>query len=145
MIFCNGKIISCAIFAMKTLKSKEDEVLYYFVNRATNAAAESLNSKMKEFRSELRGVRDLPFYLFRCSRIFGQQPCLSSTDNIGRANFSSVFLDYFEVCLREHSGLCDRKQASKQAKRQATLKRISQNKIAQVIFYHCFKPKIRNL
>ena len=30
---------------MKTLKSKEDEVLYYFVNRATNAAAESLNSK----------------------------------------------------------------------------------------------------
>ena len=59
------------ISAMKTLKSKEDEVLNYFVNRATNAAAESLNSKMKGFRSELRGVRDLPFYLFRCSRIFG--------------------------------------------------------------------------
>ena len=49
------------ISAMKTLKSKEDEVLNYFVNRATNAAAESLNSKMKGFRSELRGVRDLPF------------------------------------------------------------------------------------
>ena len=32
-------------------KSKEDEVLNYFVNRATNAAAESLNSKMKGFRS----------------------------------------------------------------------------------------------
>lgn len=59
------------ISAMKTLKSKEDEVLNYFVNRATNAAAESLNSKMKGFRSELRGVRDLPFYLFRCCRIFG--------------------------------------------------------------------------
>ena len=59
------------ISAMKTLKSKEDEVLNYFTNRSTNAAAESLNSKMKGFRSELRGVRDLPFYLFRCTRIFG--------------------------------------------------------------------------
>ena len=43
------------ISAMKTLKSKEDEVLNYFTNRSTNAAAESLNSKMKGFRSELRG------------------------------------------------------------------------------------------
>lgn len=59
------------ISAMKTLKSKEDEVLNYFVNHSTNAAAESLNSKMKGFRSELRGVRDLPFFLFRCARIFG--------------------------------------------------------------------------
>ena len=42
------------ISAMKTLKSKEDEMLNFFVNRATNAA-ESLNSKMKGFRSELRG------------------------------------------------------------------------------------------
>lgn len=58
------------ISAMKALKTKEDEMLNYFVNRATNAA-ESLNSKMKGFRSELKGVRDLPFYLFRCSRIFG--------------------------------------------------------------------------
>lgn len=59
------------ISAMKTLKSKEDEVLNYFINRSTNAAAESLNSKMKGFRSELRGVRDLPFYLYRCTLIFG--------------------------------------------------------------------------
>ena len=57
--------------AMRTLKSKENEVLNYFINRSTNAAAESLNSKMKGFRSELRGVRDLSFYLFRCTRIFG--------------------------------------------------------------------------
>ena len=59
------------ISAMNTLKSKEDEVLNYFINRSTNAAAESLNSKVKGFRSELRGVCDLPFYLFRCIRIFG--------------------------------------------------------------------------
>lgn len=59
------------IAAKKTLKSKEEDVLNYFVNHATNAAAESLNSKMKGFRSELRGVRDLPFYLYRCTLIFG--------------------------------------------------------------------------
>lgn len=57
--------------AMRTLKAKENEVLNYFINRSTNAAAESLNSKMKGFRSELRGVRDFSFYLFRCTRIFG--------------------------------------------------------------------------
>lgn len=56
---------------MKTLKSKEEEVLNYFTNRSTNATAISLNSKMKGFGSELWGVRDLPFYLFRCIRMFG--------------------------------------------------------------------------
>ena len=59
------------IAAKKELKAKEDDVLNYFVNHATNAAAESLNSKMKGFRSELRGVRDLSFYLYRCCQIFG--------------------------------------------------------------------------
>ena len=43
------------ISAMKTLKSKEDEVLNYFVNRATNAAAESLNSKMKGSVERIEG------------------------------------------------------------------------------------------
>ncbi|MFR9628053.1 MAG: DDE transposase, partial [Rikenellaceae bacterium] len=38
---------------------------------STNAAAESLNSKMKGFRAELRGVRDLPFYLYRIVQILG--------------------------------------------------------------------------
>src|SRR5574344_483584 len=59
------------IAAKNTLKAKENEVLNYFVNYATNAAAESLNSKMKGFRSELRGVRDLPFFMYRCCMIFG--------------------------------------------------------------------------
>lgn len=59
------------IAAKRTLKAREEEVLNYFVRNSTNAAAESLNSKMKGFRSELRGVRDLPFYLYRCCMIFG--------------------------------------------------------------------------
>ncbi len=32
---------------------------------------ESLNSKMKSFRAQLRGVSDLPFFMFRLSKIFG--------------------------------------------------------------------------
>lgn len=50
---------------------REDEVLNYFVNRSTNASAESLNSKIKSFRSQLRSVSDLPFFMYRLSKIFG--------------------------------------------------------------------------
>ena len=32
----------------------------YFINRATNASAESLNSKMKGFRAQLHGIADIP-------------------------------------------------------------------------------------
>ncbi|MCM1143057.1 MAG: transposase [Muribaculum sp.] len=53
--------------ARDTIKFREDEVLNYFINRSTNASAESLNSKLKGFRSQLRGVADLPFYMYRCS------------------------------------------------------------------------------
>lgn len=63
--------ISEMLSAMRTLKSKEEEVLNYFVNRSTNAVAESLNSKVIGFRFEFRGVRDLSFFLFRCTQIFG--------------------------------------------------------------------------
>lgn len=53
------------------IKGREEDVLNYFVNRSTNAASESNNASMKGFRSELRGVRDLDFYLYRCVMIFG--------------------------------------------------------------------------
>lgn len=59
------------ISAKDCIKSKEEQVLNYFDNYSTNAAAESLNAKMKGFRAELRGVRDLPFYMYRCCLIFG--------------------------------------------------------------------------
>lgn len=57
--------------ARDCIESKQEEVLNYFDNFSTNAAAESLNSKMKGFRAELRGVRDLPFYLYRSVQILG--------------------------------------------------------------------------
>ena len=54
-----------------TIKSKEEYVLNYFSNRSTNAAAESFNSKIKGLRAQVHGVCDLPFFMFRCTKIFG--------------------------------------------------------------------------
>ena len=54
----------------KTIKSRKCEILNYFVNRATNAGAESLNSKIKQFRAKLRGVSDVKFFLFRLTKLF---------------------------------------------------------------------------
>jgi transposase len=42
----------------------------FFNNRATNAAAKSLNAKIKAFRNAMRGVRDVEFFLFRLSKIY---------------------------------------------------------------------------
>ena len=53
-----------------TIKSKEDYVLNYFNNRSTNASAESFNSKVKGLRAQVHGVNDLPFFMFRCAKIF---------------------------------------------------------------------------
>ena len=49
---------------------KEDEIVNFFVNRSTNAAAESLNAKIKHFRALLRGIIDKKFFLFRLTKIF---------------------------------------------------------------------------
>ena len=54
-----------------TIRQKETEILNYFSNRSTNASAESLNSKIKGFRAQLRGVHDLPFFMYRLTMIFG--------------------------------------------------------------------------
>lgn len=48
-----------------------DTILNFFISRTTNALAEAFNSKLKDFRSVLRGVRDVPFFLYRVSLIFG--------------------------------------------------------------------------
>lgn len=56
------------------IKSREEDVLNFFVNRSTNASAESLNSKMKGFRTQSRGVTDLAFFMYRVYLIFGRCP-----------------------------------------------------------------------
>lgn len=70
------KVSACTLHEVKaardTIKYKEEEeVLNYFINRSTNAHAESLNSKLKGFRAQLRGVQDLPSFMFRASMILG--------------------------------------------------------------------------
>lgn len=69
------KVAKCTLREVKSardaIKAKEDNVLNYFISRSTNASAESLNSKLKGFRAQLHGVSDLPFFMYRVSRIFG--------------------------------------------------------------------------
>jgi transposase len=45
-------------------------ILNFFINRSTNAAAESFNAKIKAFRAASRGVRDINFFLFRLYKIY---------------------------------------------------------------------------
>ena len=53
-----------------TIYQRQDEILNYFVNRQTNASAESLNAKIKYFRGQLHGVVDVEFFLYRLSLIY---------------------------------------------------------------------------
>lgn len=54
----------------KTLETHYDAILNFFNNRSTNASAESFNAKVKSFRASSRGVRDIPFFLFRLANIY---------------------------------------------------------------------------
>lgn len=55
----------------RTIKQREEDLLNYYETFVTNAAAESLNSGIKGFRAELRGVSCLPFFFFRICKIYG--------------------------------------------------------------------------
>lgn len=64
--------LNCKYFnsVIRTMQNNYASVCNYFVNRATNAAAESFNAKVKVFRAQLRGVRDIPFFIFRLAKLF---------------------------------------------------------------------------
>jgi transposase len=53
-----------------SIRLHEDTILNYFINRSTNASAESFNAKLKGFRTLVRGVRDKKFFLFRVAKLF---------------------------------------------------------------------------
>ncbi len=53
-----------------SIYSHYKEVLNFFDNRSTNASAESFNAKIKSFRATQRGVTDIPFFLYRLSKIY---------------------------------------------------------------------------
>ncbi|WP_233164847.1 transposase [Pedobacter sp. ASV28] len=56
--------------AARSIQSHYLYILNFFINRATNASAESFNAKIKAFRATSRGVRDIKFFLFRLSKIY---------------------------------------------------------------------------
>lgn len=54
----------------RTMSIHYQNILNYFDNRSTNASAESYNAKIKAFRAQFRGVRNIEFFLFRLTSIF---------------------------------------------------------------------------
>ena len=54
-----------------TIYEHHEEILNFFVNRSTNASAESFHAKIKSFRASLRGITDMKFFLFRVTKIWG--------------------------------------------------------------------------
>jgi len=45
-------------------------ILNFFERRSTNANAESFNAKIKAFRTQFRGVRNVKFFLYRLAKIY---------------------------------------------------------------------------
>jgi len=54
----------------RSVQSHYLSILNFFINRSTNASAESFNAKVKAFRATSRGVRDIDFFLFRLAKIY---------------------------------------------------------------------------
>ena len=54
----------------RTMSIHYQNILNYFDNKSTNASAESFNAKIKAFRAQFRGVRNVEFFLFRLTNIF---------------------------------------------------------------------------
>lgn len=70
-----GKVAASTLREVKsvrdTIRYYEDEILNYFDGRKTNASAESLNSKIKCFRAQVKGVMDIPFFMYRLATVLG--------------------------------------------------------------------------
>lgn len=55
---------------IRTFKNNYKTILGYFKRRSTNASAESFNAKIKMFRTQLRGICDPAFFIFRLQKLF---------------------------------------------------------------------------
>lgn len=54
----------------RTIESHYQTILNFFDRRSINASAESFNAKLNAFRRQLRGVRDINFFLYRVAKIY---------------------------------------------------------------------------
>ncbi len=68
------KVVESGLSVMRSMATNLDhhsaKILAFFPDRATNAGAESFNSKLKGFRSLLRGIRDMNFFLYRVCKLY---------------------------------------------------------------------------
>lgn len=55
---------------LDTFSNHSTTIINYFEERLTNASAESFNAKIKAFRSQLRGVADVKFFMFRLATLY---------------------------------------------------------------------------
>lgn len=51
--------------AANSIRTHQESILAFFINRSTNAMAENFNAKVKAFRSVFRGVKDVGFFIYR--------------------------------------------------------------------------------
>jgi transposase len=59
----------------RSIENHYETIVNYFDNRSTNASAESFNraanrAKIKAFRAQLRGVRNVEFFLYRLTQLY---------------------------------------------------------------------------
>lgn len=54
----------------RSIQNHYQTILNYFDNRSTNASAESFNAKIKAFRTQFRGVKNVEFFLFRLTQLY---------------------------------------------------------------------------
>ncbi len=66
---------------MNTIQINYHSILNYFDNRSTIASAESFNTKIKAFRTQFRGVRDIEFFFYRLVAIFAETQHLELIQN----------------------------------------------------------------
>jgi len=70
MMKVSSSEIPTLISAANTVNNNFGKILNYFPDGSTNASAESFNAKLKGFRSMVRGIRDIKFFLFRISTFY---------------------------------------------------------------------------
>lgn len=54
----------------RSIQNHYTTILNYFDNRSTNASAESFNAKIKAFRTQFRGVKNIEFFLYRLTQLY---------------------------------------------------------------------------
>ena len=64
--------MNCRFFnsVINTMPNNYGNIMNCFDHRGTNAGAESFNTKVKSFRSQFRGVRDISYFIFRLTKLF---------------------------------------------------------------------------